>query len=125
MLVGLPLVLLMLPIMYLLLSRFIFPIRIKDLPGGREVILKQLRELGSMSRPEFRVAIVFASTALLWFTRPLLVPFFPGLPVPGIAIPAGMVLFIIPMVVKRVGKLLCWTTLKALPGGFLTLFACG
>lgn len=125
MLVGVPLVLIMLPIMYLLLSRFIFPIRIKELPGGREVILKQLRELGSMSRPEFRVAIVFASTALLWITRPLLVPFFPGLSDAGIAITAGIVLFIIPNGDKKGGKLLLWSTLKDLPWGILILFGGG
>src|SRR5690625_7678807 len=66
MLVGFPLVLIMLPIMYLLLSRFIFPIRIKELPGGREIILKHIRNLGSMSRPVFTVAIVFVFTSLLW-----------------------------------------------------------
>jgi len=125
MLVGVPLVLIMLPIMYLLLSRFIFPIRIKELPGGREVILKQLRELGSMSRPEFRVAIVFASTALLWIARPLLVPFFPGLSDAGIAITAGIVLFIIPNGDKKGGKLLLWSTLKDLPWGILILFGGG
>src|SRR5690625_6166650 len=47
MLVGVPLVLIMLPIMYLLLSRFIFPIRIKELPGGRERSEEHTSELQS------------------------------------------------------------------------------
>src|SRR5690625_5533142 len=78
-----------------------------------------------MSRPEFRLAIVFASTALLWITRPLLVPFFPGLSDAGIAITAGIVLFIIPNGDKKGRKLLLWSTLKDLPWGILILFGGG
>jgi solute carrier family 13 (sodium-dependent dicarboxylate transporter), member 2/3/5 len=125
MMVGIPLVLIMLPIMYLILSRYIFPIRIKELPGGREVILKQLRELGNISRPEFRVAIVFASTALLWITRPLLEPILPGLSDAGIAITAGVALFIIPGGEKEGEQLLQWSNLKDLPWGILILFGGG
>ncbi len=125
MMVGIPLVLIMLPIMYLLLSRYIFPIRLKELPGGREVILKQLRELGNISRPEFRVAIVFTSTALLWITRPLLEPILPGLSDAGIAITAGVALFIIPGGEKEGEQLLQWGNLKDLPWGILILFGGG
>src|SRR5690625_1880413 len=78
-----------------------------------------------MSRPEFRVAIGFASSALLWITRPLLGPFFSGLSDAGIAITAGIVLFIIPNGDKKGGKLLLWSTLKDLPWGILILFGGG
>src|SRR5690625_1262029 len=78
-----------------------------------------------MSRPEFRVAIGFASTALLWITRPLLVPFFPGLAGAGISITAGIVLFIIPNGEKNGGKLLLWSTLKDLPWGNLIAVVVG
>jgi len=125
MLIGVPLVLLMLPIMYILLSRFIFPIKMKELPGGRSIILNQLKELGSITTPELRVAIIFTTTALLWIFRPLISEIIPGLSDAGIAITAGVVLFIVPNGKSSGGNLLQWNNLRDLPWGILILFGGG
>ncbi len=124
-LVGIPLVIIMLPVMYIVLSRFIYPLKMKELPGGKEVISSQLKELGIITKPETRVAIVFACTAILWIFRPLLTDFFPGLSDAGIAISAGVVLFLIPSGEKPGEKLLTWNDLKELPWGILILFGGG
>jgi len=107
------------------LSRFIFPIKMKELPGGKSIILNQLKELGKISKPEFRVAIIFTTTALLWIFRPLISEIIPGLSDAGIAITAGVVLFIIPNGKKSGGMLLQWNNLRDLPWGILILFGGG
>ena len=125
MLVGVPLVLIMLPIMYLLLSKVIYPIKIKELPGGRSVIKNQLKGLGEITPPEKRVAIVFVITALLWIFRPLLLGVLPGLSDAGIAITAGVALFLIPTGYRDGDRLLKWESLRELPWGILILFGGG
>lgn len=123
--VGVPLVLIMLPIMYLLLSRFIFPVTLKELPGGKSVIQNQLNALGKITIPEKRVAIVFGATAILWIIRPLLVDFLPGLSDAGIAISAGLVLFLLPSGNKKGENIIIWKDLTELPWGILILFGGG
>jgi len=125
MLVGVPLVLIMLPIMYLLLAKVIYPIRLKELPGGKSVITNQLKSLGLMSKAEFRVALVFGITAFLWITRPLVSDYIPGLSDAGIAIAAGVILFLIPNGEKKHGRILMWSDLRDLPWGILILFGGG
>lgn len=125
MMIGVPLVLVMLPIMYILLSKFIYPITMKELPGGRDVISKQLNQLGEISTSEKRVAIVFVCTALFWIFRPLLEGVLPGLSDAGIAIAAGIVLFLIPSGEKPGEKLIVWEDMKQLPWGILILFGGG
>ena len=125
MLVGIPLVIVMLPIMYLLLAKFIYPIKLKELPGGKSVITDQLSSLGAMSSAEFRVAVVFGTTAFLWIIRPLLTDYIPGLSDAGIAITAGVFLFLIPSGEKKSERILMWNDLKELPWGILILFGGG
>ncbi|PKD45322.1 anion transporter [Rhodohalobacter barkolensis] len=125
MMIGVPLVLLLLPIMYILLSRFIFPIKMKELPGGKSIILNQLEALGNISKPEFRVAIIFTTTAFLWIFRPLISELIPGLSDAGIAVTAGVVLFLIPNGKNSGGNLLQWSNLRDLPWGILILFGGG
>lgn len=125
MMVGVPLVFLMLPIMYILLSRFIFPIKMKELPGGKSIIMNQLEGLGSISKAETRVAIIFTATAFLWIFRPLISEVIPGLSDAGIAITAGVALFIIPNGKTSGGNLLQWSNLRDLPWGILILFGGG
>ena len=125
MLVGIPLVIIMLPIMYLVLTKFVYPIKLKELPGGFSVIKNQLEALGKITTPEKRVAIVFTATAALWIFRPLLTDFLPGLSDAGIAIFGAMVLFTLPSGSSKQQKLLQWKDMKELPWGILILFGGG
>ena len=123
--VGLPIVLLMLPLMYFVLTKIAFPVRITELPGGQEVITRELSQMGAITVPEKRVAIVFTLTALLWIFRPLLAHLLPGLSDAGIAIGAAIFLFILPSGSEDDGSLLEWSDLKELPWGILILFGGG
>ena len=66
MLFATPLSLVYLLIAWLLLTRVLFPVRLRHIPGGRELILDEYRKLGSVSRGEWIVLIVFLCTAALW-----------------------------------------------------------
>lgn len=54
---------------WLLLTRLVFPLPPTGQFSGGELILRQHRELGSMSPEEKRVLVVFATLVVLWFTR--------------------------------------------------------
>jgi len=123
--VGIPLVLIFLPVMYLILTKLIFPLHLDELPGGNTVIREQLNKLGSISIPEKRVAFLFSATAGFWIFRPLLTDIVPGLSDAGIAITAAVLLFVIPSGNKDGTSLINWDHLKDLPWGVLILFGGG
>jgi len=125
MLVGVPLMLVSLPIMYLLLTKVIYPIKLKHLPGGRQLIDEELSELGPITSQEKKVAAVFCCTAALWIFRPLLTRIIPGLTDAGIAIGAAVVLFIIPSNFQNGEFILRWSDTKKMPWGVLILFGGG
>lgn len=70
MVLGVPLVAILLPITWIYLTRLAHPVRIGDLPGGRALIEKELRDLGPLSRGELTVMLVFFLAASSWILRP-------------------------------------------------------
>lgn len=123
--VGLPFVIIGLPIMYLILSKVVFPVKLEKLPGGRETIQNELHQLGTITGPEKKVATVFVLTACAWISRPFLSDLVPGLSDAGIAIAAGAILFILPADRKKGTNLLEWDDMKKMPWGILILFGGG
>ncbi|MDX1591574.1 MAG: SLC13 family permease [Balneolaceae bacterium] len=124
-LVGVPLMLIMLPVMFLILTKVTYPIKLRELPGGNQVIRDQLVKLGAISKPEVRVAAVFTATALFWIFRPLLGELLPGLSDAGIAIASGVLLFLLPAGTESGSRLIIWSDLRDLPWGILILFGGG
>lgn len=123
-LVGLPMVVVSLPLMYGVLT-WIYPLDRAELSGGAALIGAELDSIGSISPSERRVAIVFGLTALLWITRRWLTPFVPGLSDAGIAMAAAIALFIIPAGGTERRPLLTWNEVQDLPWGILILFGGG
>lgn len=121
--VGVPLVGIFLPLAWLLLTRVLHPIRVRSIGGGRRHARMALAELGPMTRAEWIVLGVFATTATLWMTRPLLP--FEGLSDPGIAILAALSLFVIPVDRREGVFVMNWETAVTLPWGILVLFGGG
>lgn len=121
MMLGVPVVLVMLPLTFLLLTRVVFPARGLELASVHSVIHLELARLGPMARGEKIVAAVFAAAAFCWIFRGFL-----ELPVSdsGIAMTAALLLFAIP-VSRQAGFVLDWSVARALPWGVLMLFGGG
>jgi len=130
--IGLPLVAIMLPLTWLLLTRVLYPTRLMSLQGGREYLARELRGLGPATPGEKVTLSVFGITALAWITRPWLSQIeildahpLSGLTDPGIAIFAALALFVIPVERKPWVSTMDWETANRLPWGLLVLFGGG
>ena len=125
MLVGIPLVLFGLPLIFFSLTAITFPVKFKSLPGGKEYIAREVKNLGSFGRGEIMVALIFGFTAVLWMVRPLIESWLPGLSDAGIAIFGALLLFLTPMSLKTGQFLLDWKAAVKLPWGILIPFGGG
>ncbi len=127
MLVGLPLTLLMLPLAWIVLTRVAFKVDFHTSPESRTALSDMKEELGPISTPEKRVAIVFLCVAVAWVTRPLLIqiPGLHGLDDSGIAIAGAIALFVLPSGNRQDPLLLRWNYAEQLPFGVLLLFGGG
>jgi len=123
---ALPLSLSMLVLTWLYLTRLAFPVTRTVLPEAGQHIREQLRALGPMTRPERRVAWVFAAVALLWISR----GFIDWAPLAtvndsSIAIAGALALFVIPADWKQRVFLLDWQTAVRIPWDIIILFGGG
>jgi len=127
MLVGLPLSAAMLPLAWLALTRIVFKVDFKTCGEGRAALQRMHDDLGRISVPEIRVAIVFTVMALAWVGRPLLtqLPGLSALDDSGIAMAGAVALFLIPSGDKRDPLLLRWKYAERLPWSVLILFGGG
>ena len=124
-LVGAPLAVVGVGVTFVLLTRVIYPISRREIPGGRAFLEAELRKLGRMSPPERRVAAVFALTAGLWISSTLLRTLVPGLSDTGIALFGALLLFLLPTGRGDRETVLNWTWARRLPWGVLLLFGGG
>ncbi len=123
---ALPLVTILFSMVYFLNTKFIYPVRIKELPGIRELITNELKQLGNLQKGEKRVMVVMLVTALCWIFRSQItkIEVFTAVSDTGIAIAASIALFMIPSGEKQ-QPLLEWKDTQRLPWDILLLFGGG
>ncbi|RKY81544.1 anion transporter [candidate division KSB1 bacterium] len=132
MLVGVPLVLILLPVVWFVLTKILFKTNNEKINFSGSVCAEEYKNLGSMSKGEWNTLIIFSVTAVLWIVRPLVnkitiahVQPFSGLTDSGIAIFGALLLFLIPVSRKEKLYTMNWDTASKLPWGVLLLFGGG
>ena len=138
MLIGVPIVVVMIPVTWLYLTRVAFRVPATSAADEGAVLRSELAALGPMSAPERRVLAVFAATAFLWIFRADLdlgVAVLPGwsrvLPDPAavddtvIALAMATLLFVLPagrdgaaLLGEDWARRIPWHVLVLLGGGF-------
>ena len=125
MLIGVPVVLVGVPFAWYMLTRVIFRIEGMEVAGAREVIAAERAKLGPITRQERNVASIFALTALGWITQPFLVNYLPLVTDTGIALLGGLLLFMMPVDIRRGEFLMNWETARKAPWDVFLLFGGG
>ncbi|MBB4023867.1 MULTISPECIES: SLC13 family permease [Actibacterium] len=124
---GLPVVAVMLPAAWLLLTRILFPAGRIAVGNPGTIVAGELRALGPMDAGERLVGVVFACAALGWIFRAPLAGA-TGLPLNDtiVALTAALALFAIPIPSAQGGSFaLDWQATRALPWDVLILFGGG
>ncbi|MGJ0182943.1 SLC13 family permease [Corynebacterium glyciniphilum] len=127
MMVGLPLAVVFTALAWFVLVT-VFKPEMDEIPGGKELIRKEIDDMGKITRPEVVAGIIFLCTAIAWITIPLLAEYVSWWSISiadaAIAMTAAVVMFIIP-VNKRGTRVMDWEHAKALPWDVLILFGGG
>ncbi len=127
MIVGVPLSIVMLPLAWLALTRLVFKVDFETSNEGRALLRQMKDEMGLLSTPEKRVGMIFIALALTWVFRPVLakLPGLAALDDSGIAMAAGISLFLIPSGDRDDPLLIRWNNIEDLPWAILLLFGGG
>jgi sodium-dependent dicarboxylate transporter 2/3/5 len=125
MLLGVPVMLVALPAVYLVLTRWSFRLGRQELPGLAALLEREMRRLGGWSRGEKIVLAVFVITAAGWILQPLLARRLPLITDTTIAIAGALLLFMAPVNLRRGEFALGWEDMRKLPWDVLILFGGG
>lgn len=138
MLIGVPWALIMLAVAWLVLTKIVFRAEVSEIPGGAEMIRRELASLGRMTAPERRVGLIFLIAIFFWVFVPFIaeipflaqhLPFLGGISDTQVAIAAAIVCFLVPAGRAAAGgahgPLLEWSAAKEIPWGLLLLFGGG
>ena len=130
--IGIPFVILFIPIVWLVLLK-VFPPEIKKITGGKELILQERKKLGGWSSAERMTVVAFVTVVILWVSNPFWnfifsKSFFENLSWFDeniIALFGALLLFLLPVNWKEQKFVLDWSDAKFVDWGTLLLFGGG
>lgn len=126
MMICAPVALLLLITLYFVMTKWLYPNRLKSDPSTRDVIRQKIEELGPMKTAEKRVLVIFCFTALLWITKDLInATGVVKLDDTMIAIIGATALFIAPSGLENGSRILEWKDTTKMAWGILLLFGGG
>jgi len=127
MLIGVPLVIVMLPVAWLVLTRLSFRIPGHASAETGAIITEKIKSLPPVSRAERMLVVLMSLVAAAWIFRPLLADLVPWLKLSdaGIAVTGAVLLFVLPVDLKRGRFLLSWKEAIAIRWDVLILFGGG
>ena len=127
MLFGVPVVMVMVPTAWLVLTKIVFPLKADEAMGGDAVIKDQMGLLPKISTAEVRVSLVFGAMALSWISVETVKKLdgFEGFSNMVVAIAGALAMFLIPAKTKARDRLLDWESAVKLPWGVILLFGGG
>lgn len=138
MLVGVPFSIVMLFLAWLVLTKIVFRTEMKEIPGGKDLIENELKQLGGMTTPERRVAWIFLLAIFFWVAVPFIaeipavaeaLPFLGSISDTQVAMAAAIACFLVPSNKRSENRgnapLLTWAAAKEIPWGLLLLFGGG
>jgi sodium-dependent dicarboxylate transporter 2/3/5 len=125
--VGIPVTLVMLPIAWIVLTRLMYTVEVPASEAVNKHLHRLREEMGPITIPERRVAIIFVLVVLSWMLRRPVTELLgiKGVTDPGIVMTAAVLLFLVPSGSKTGGRLMTWENALRLPWGVLILFGGG
>lgn len=126
---GVPVVLLMVPAAWYVLTHWAFRIDSAGSGHGAQIVREELAAIGRITVPERRTAMLFVVVAAAWICRPLImqIPGLAGLSDMGIAVAGAVAVFVVPSGSSedKGSFLLDWDWAVRLPWGVILLFGGG
>ncbi|MBN2071656.1 MAG: DASS family sodium-coupled anion symporter [Candidatus Krumholzibacteriota bacterium] len=123
---GVPLAIIMVILTWVYLTKIVFPLEMKEIPGGKPFIDAEIARLGRMSGAEGKILLVFLLVAASWIARGFVkTGFFHSISDSTIAVIGALLLFVIPADFRRGDFLLDWKTALKVPWGVIILFGGG
>lgn len=123
---GVPVALVFLLLFWVYLVKVRFRMKIRELPGGKEIISKYQSELGRVAKEEVAVICVVVFVSCLWITRTWLIsPFVPEITDGMIAVLGAILMFLLPARGEESKRILEWEDTKKVPWGVLLLLGGG
>lgn len=124
MLVGLPFTILMLTCIYFLLTKVLFPTQIDSFDGPQELIKNELSKLGSITRSEKYVMIIFLFAIFCWISKNAINDLWPNFNLSDTSI-SMLAAFSCFLIVHKDDFIFKWEDTKNLPWGIIILFGGG
>jgi sodium-dependent dicarboxylate transporter 2/3/5 len=134
--IGVSLVFVFLPVLYVMLTHVLFPIQKIELKGGKAMVQSEIGALGRVQLGEYNTLFVFVCTVGLWLGRPWITAIeisfsgstlqpLAGLTDTGIAMGAAMALFLLPVNLRQREFTMDWKGVSKIPWDVLILFGGG